>query len=311
MKKFLLLIIIFFNSANASYASEDVVKIFYKVNEDIISNIDIKKEADYLKALNKNFDKINQKQIFTLAENSLIREIIKKDTIEKYYKIDYQAKQVDKFVSNLMGNLGFVSNQDFKNYLLNYNLTIQDVKKKLAIENTWNQLIYEMFHKKVKINKDELSEKIENSLKNNQYQQSFNLSEIVFTGKNKSLLEKKYNQILLDIKNLGFEQAAVLHSISETSKKGGKIGWINENQISKNIYNQIKKLSEGEYTPSINTVGGSIILKVNEKKDILADEIDKELELSNAIKIERNKQLNEFSMIYYKKIENKSYVKKF
>jgi len=188
---------------------------------------------------------------------------------------------------------------------------IQDVKKKLAIENTWNQLIYEMFNKKVKINKDEISEKIENSLKNNQYQKSFNLSEIVFTGKNKSLLEKKYNQILLDIKNLGFEQAAVLHSVSETSKKGGKIGWINENQISKNIYNQIKKLSEGEYTPSINTVGGSIILKVNEKKDILADEIDKELELSNAIKIERNKQLNEFSMIYYKKIENKSYVKKF
>ena len=56
--------------------------------------------------------------------------------------------------------------------------------------------------------------------------------------------------------------------------------------------------------------GGILILKVNEIKDTLNDEIDKELELSKITNAEKNRQLNEYSVIHFRKIENRSYVKK-
>ena len=135
------------------------------------------------------------------------------------------------------------------------------------------------------------------------------MSEIVFSEKNKDEYEKKYSDIISDIKNLGFNEAAVIHSISDTSRIGGNIGWINESQMSKKIFNQIKDLKIGEYSDPIITAGGSVILKITEIKEVKNDKIDKEKELSNMIKSERNRQLNEYSIIHYKKIESISYVK--
>ena len=69
--------------------------------------------------------------------------------------------------------------------------------------------------------------------------------EIVFSEKNKDNYEKKYKNIISDIENLGFEKAAVIHSISMTASDGGKIGWINQNQLSKKINDEISVLNLG------------------------------------------------------------------
>ena len=135
------------------------------------------------------------------------------------------------------------------------------------------------------------------------------MSEIVFSEKTKENYEKKYNNILGDIKKLGFNQAAIVHSISDTSSLGGEIGWINQSQLSKKIYNKIKDLKIDEYSDPILTAGGSLILKINDIKEVVNNEIDKDKELSNMINSERNRQLKEYSIIHYKKIENISYVK--
>ncbi len=189
-------------------------------------------------------------------------------------------------------------------------LKLKMLKKKLIIEKTWNQLIYERFKDKIKIDKNEISKKLDDLLENNSYQKSFKLSEIVFSEKDKQKFDKKYNEILSSIKNVGFKNTAVIHSISDTSRNGGEIGWINKNQLSDKIYSEIKNLKKDEFTNPILTAGGSIILQLNEIKEVLVKEIDKEKELKNIIKVERNRQLNEFSIIYYRKLENKSYVQK-
>ena len=108
---------------------------------------------------------------------------------------------------------------------------------------------------------------------------------------------------------MGFNEAAIIHSISDTSRMGGEIGWIKQSQMSKKIFNEIKNLKIGVYSNPITTAGGNVILKINEIKEVANDQIDRDLELSNMIKSERNRQLKEYSIIHYKKIENISYVK--
>ena len=186
-----------------------------------------------------------------------------------------------------------------------------ELRKKLVIEQTWNKMIFDIYKDRIKIDKKKISNSLEKFISERKTQKSFNLNEIVFSEKNKESLKKKYSEITSSIENLGFEKTALIYSISETSKNGGKIGWINQNQLSDIILNFIKDLEIGSYTKPINTAGGSIILQVTDIKEISVQEIDKETELSKIISKEKNRQLNEFSVIHFKKTENKSYVEKF
>ena len=110
-------------------------------------------------------------------------------------------------------------------------------------------------------------------------------------------------------KKIGFDETAILYSISESAKLGGKIGWINENQISKKIVNEINKINIGEYSEIINTAGGNIILKLNDKKKEKI-EINREEEITKLIKSKKNQLFTEYSIIFYKELENKAYVEK-
>ena len=129
-------------------------------------------------------------------------------------------------------------------------------------------------------------------------------------GKNKVAIEKKTQEITDSIKTIGFKDAAVIHSISESSKLGGEIGWINENQMPKKIFLAIKDLEIGEFSKPIITPGGIILLKINNKKSVSA-KVDKKKEMDRLISYERDRILNEYSIIYYKEVENKAYVEKF
>ena len=156
----------------------------------------------------------------------------------------------------------------------------------------------------------EISSKLEKILKQNTYQETYRLSEIIFSVDSKSDFKMKYKKILQDIEVIGFDQAAIIHSISDTANFGGEVGWVKESQLSEKIYDQIKNLKVNQLTKPITTPGGILILKVNEIKDTPNDKIDKELELSKITQAEKNRQLNEYSVIHFRKIENKSYVKK-
>lgn len=311
MKKILIItifLLVFFQHANSS---DKKIKILFKINEKIISNIDVFNEARYLKVLNKEFENLDSDKVLKIAQNSLIREIIKKDEIDKYYVINYEAANVEKLLSQLFQKLGFNNKSDFENYILQNGLKLDQVKKKLVIESTWNRLIYDAFKDKLNINENKILNDLNNLIENNIYQKSFKISEIVFLEKDKASFEKKYKDILKDIKNLGFKQAAIIHSVSSTSSIGGEIGWINKNQLSKKIFDEIKNLENGQFSNPINTAGGSIILQINEIKDVLMESVNKDEEFAKMISMEKNRQLTEYSIIHYKKIENSSYVKKF
>ena len=178
------------------------------------------------------------------------------------------------------------------------------------IERFWNQLIFDKYRNLVKIDKNKIENDLEELIKNNSKILSFNLSEIIFLEKNREAIEKKSEEIITSIEDIGFKDTAVIHSISESSKLGGEIGWINQNQISKKIFLAIKDLKIGEFSKPIIASSGIILLKVNDKKKVDA-QIDKEKEMERLFSFEKDRILNEYSIIYYKEIENKAYVEKF
>ena len=313
MKKiFVFVIIIYLKIIVNSISSE--IKILYKINDNIITNHDILEEINYLVSLNKNLSQLNNEQLSSNAERSLIREIIKRDEIKKFYEINYnealKSEKIDIIIKNFRVNMGFNSSQEFEDYLKSRDINLIELKKKFIIEQLWNQLVFEKYRKFVKIDKKKIDSELEELIKNNLEILSFNLSEIIFFEKNKDAIEKKIQEITTSIKTIGFKDAAVIHSISETAKLGGEIGWINENQMPKKIFFAIKDLKIGEFSKPIITPGGIILLKINNKKSVSA-KVDKKKEMDRLISYERDRILNEYSIIYYKEVENKAYVEKF
>ena len=313
MKKiFVYVIIIYLKIIVNSISSE--IKILYKINDSIITNHDILEEINYLVSLNKNLSQLNNEQLSSNAERSLIREIIKRDEIKKFYEINYnealKSEKIDIIIKNFRVNMGFNSSQEFEDYLKSRDINLIELKKKFIIEQLWNQLIFEKYRNFVKINKKKIDSELEQLIKNNLEILSFNLSEIIFFEKNKDAIDKKIQEITTSIKTIGFKDAAVIHSISETAKLGGEIGWINENQMPQKIFLAIKDLEIGEFSKPIITPGGIILLKINNKKSVSV-KVDKKKEMDRLISYERDRILNEYSIIYYKEVENKAYVEKF
>ena len=307
LKFFLLILII----QAPAIASDDVYKIILKINNEVVTNYDVNKEGNYLKALNRKFQEIDQKEITKIAQNSLIKEKIKKKEIEKYYEVNYETNAVEPIIDNFIQKLNLTSLEDFSEYLKKFNFTLNELRQKLIIEQTWNKLIFDMYNDKIRINENEINSTLNKIEINKSNQKSYNLSEIIFIEDSKENYEKKYKDIILSIKKIGFEDTASIYSISETSKNGGLIGWINQNQLSKIIFDQLLTLELTQVSKPILTPGGSIIIKLNEIRDVPFAEFNKEKELSKIKLAEKNRQLNEFSIIHYQKISKKAYIESF
>ncbi len=300
---FLLIKIIFFIFflfnifTNIVQASNNVF-IVMKVNNEIITNININEEYRYLIALNTDLQSLKKEEIFNLAKNSFLREKIKQNELKKYFKLNQSSKYIDQTLKNLYVSLKISSEIEFKKYLSVYNLTIEDVKKKIEIEVLWNELIYEKFHKQIDIDE----EKIKKKINVNKIQKNYLLSEIFFSGENKEKINEKYNLIKKSISEIGFKNTANIYSLTASAKIGGSIGWIGENQLAKNVVNEINKLQVGEFTKPINIPGGLVILKLDEKEDKKIS-LDFNSEFKKLIEYETNRQLNQFSTVYFNKLK--------
>ena len=293
-----LLIIIFVQ--NYLFAMENV-KIILKINDEIITNIDIQKEYNYLIALNNDFKEVNKEKALLIAKESIIKEKIKKKEIEKYYDLEEESNYLENVIENFYKTLGLNNKKEFKKYIEKYGLTYRNVKQKIKIEAVWNDLIYNKYNEQVKIDLEKLRKKI---LKQKENQNSYLLSEILFRSETNEDVNKKYELIKKSIENVGFKNSANIYSIADTSKVGGKIGWINENQLTKEIVKKLEKLKINEYTKPINLIEGYLLLKVEDIKKIKNNNLNIDKELKKLENYERNKQLNRMSNIFFNKIKS-------
>ena len=293
----LVIIFLFFKSING-FSIEN--KIIVKIENQIVTSLDINNEYKYLIALNPNIKNSKKEDLMKLSKRSVLQEKIKKIEIEKNFNNPkIPQKFLEQILQNIYSRIGLSNLDDFKKYLINNDIDFENVKNKLEIEALWNELILIKFSSKVKINEKELKKRIKDS---NKFLKSYLLSEISFEVSNLKELENKFQEISNVINNKGFEFAALKYSISPTSNLGGKLDWINENSLNNNVKVAIDNLKINDFTKPINIQGGFLILQINDIKNTKI-EIDVEKEFRKLENYEKNNQLNQYSKIYFNKIK--------
>ena len=298
-KKILLffgLIFFIFNSNSISLEN----KILVKIENQIITSIDVNNEYKYLVALNPSLKNSKKDDILKLSKRSILQEKIKKIEIEKNFNNPQIPQEfLEQILKNVYSKIGFTNLDDFKEYLISNNIDFANVRNKLEIEALWNELILIKFSSKVKVNEKVLRERIKD---NDIYLKSYLLSEISFEVSNLKELDKKFQEISKIINDKGFDYAALRYSESPSSNLGGKLDWINENSLNKNIIEAIKNLNINDFTKPINIPGGFLILQVNDVKNTKI-ELDIDKELKKLENYEKNNQLNQYSKIYFNKVK--------
>jgi len=304
MKNFFLIVIFFNFFFNwPVYSNESYVVLI--VNNNVITNVDIDNEYRYLIALSPDLQNVNKETVMKLAKDSIIREKIKEDELMKHYNLNIKNKFIDKIISNFYKQMGMKNINEFKNYLLKYNLIFEDIEKKIGIEAAWNDFIYVMFANRIKINEIKMKNEIKKNILNRKEQNSYFISEILFSAENYEELQKKYQSIEKSILEIGFKNTANIHSVSNSAKLGGIVGWISESQLNDIIKMEIINLKIDNYTKPITIPGGFLIIKLNDKKKEKIN-LNFDEEFNKKFNSERNSQLQNFSEIYFKKIKKNS-----
>ena len=304
-KIFILMTII--NSLSNVVIAENKYEIIININDKIITNFDIEKETKYLLALNPSLNNLPIKKMKEISKSSLIREKIKENEILKYYKIDYKDPELATFAINIYKRLNIGDEIEFNAYLLKFDLSIDSVIKKIAIERAWNKLIFDKFKELITIDELKIREKLEKEIGKLEIQKSYLISEILFQSKNEKEYQETYNNIIKTIKESSFKSAASIYSISDTSINSGEIGWVKKNEISNLIYNELNTLNVGDFTQPIKVASGFLMIYLEDLKKE-EQEINPEEEFKKIVIIEKNRQLNEYSIIYYKKIEKQTFI---
>ena len=276
------------------------IKIIKKIGREIVTNIDVMKEYQYLVALNEKFEDTKEDQILDISKQSIINEKIKKNEILKLYILGKGNEDlINNIIKDIYLRLSIDNKNEFEEYLKNYNLTYKEIYDKIEIEIVWNQLIYSKYKNQININKKLIKEKVQN-IKEERI--SYNLSEIILLDETKSKILNKYEETKIYINELGFEKTAILYSQADSKSKGGVLGWVYEDQLSDSFKKELKNLEINQITNPLNISGGILILKINDIK-IETKEINLEEAINNNVKFETEKQLNNFSLIYFNKIK--------
>ena len=297
MKIKIILFIFLLFSNNFVFSNEN--KILFKIENEIITSLDILNELRYIDSVNNNFQDIQKNKKFLIAKNSLIKDKIKNIALSTIIeKIELSDEDFRRIAISNYSNVGIGNYEQLIDHLNQFNVNIKFLRKKITISSVWNQYIYDRYAQNIKIDIDQIKKDILSDNKQNE----FFLSEIVFNLEKNENLNKKFELIKKSIMNDGFKNSALTHSISETSTFGGELGWVKENSINPEILIKINNLKINEYTDPITIPGGFLILKKIDIRKTKKD-INLEKELEQIIKVKTNEQLNQFSNLFLKKIK--------
>ena len=296
-----ILIILSLIMLNTKLFSDESVYIVYKVNNQIITNKDVEKEQQYLISLNNRLKELDEARMLEVSKESALREKIKKIELEKYFNFETLELNVDIYLENFYKTLNLNNKNEFEQYLKENNISLNYIKNKIQIEVLWNQLIYDQYISQINIDKNELKKKLQETY-NNLDQKVYSLSEILFENEISTDFDERLKDIIQSISVVGFNNTANLYSVSDSAKFGGKIGWVEEQKLSKKIIEELQTLEAGQFTSPIQTGSLFLILKIEKIKYEKA-KINEEEELNKMVQFETSKQLDQFSKIFYKKIK--------
>ncbi len=309
MRNFRYLCLVFFFIISPAN-SENSIEIKFKVENEIVTNYDLIKERNYLISLNKQLSEIPNRDLDFLAERSLLNEKVKKNTLNNYFDLTKKHEIAEKLFVNLYKNLGFKSENEFNNYLINLQLDSDYFKEKVKIDSLWNQLIFNKFRNQVVIDKKKIKEEVLSLKLKDQNNKEYLISEILFKLEDNESVNEKYKLIKENINSKGFETAANIFSFSKSSKLGGNIGWVKKSQLNDSISKTLDEIPIGNLSDPIKFPSGYLIVKVNKIRNSLKQtNVDQEIE--KRIDSEIDRQLNQFSLIFFNKVKQNNLISEF
>ena len=301
---FLIFFLIFFKCS----VSFSQIQIKYKIGEEIITNVDILNERKYLIFLRPGLKELPETEMIKISINSLIKEIIKKKELKKIFK-DIEKKEYREIKKNLFNFKKVKNENEFIELIKKNSISYEKILEKIKYEALWNELIFRKFNSLVKIDEKKLREKL--ILKFSRDKKfEYNLSEILFEVEKNETFKNKYNQIIEFINLNDFKAAASKFSISSSSNKGGDIGWVKETLLSDRLVKILKGVKKDELIKPIKYPNGYLILKINGMREI-KQSLNIDNELKESVNFERNKQLNQFSLLYYKKLKQNTTINEY
>ena len=153
--KFLILIIL----TNHLYAFEN--KIIIKINNEIVTSVDLLNELKYLEILNNELYNVKKEEAYEIAKKSIIKEKVKKIELLKLLKeLRIEEKLSEKIIIDYFARFGVDSISKFEEFFVNKKLSPEYVRKKITIEVLWNQLIYSKYHKNLNISEELIKEEL-------------------------------------------------------------------------------------------------------------------------------------------------------
>ena len=301
--KYFLLIFLFFFFGSTQVFSD--TKIVVKIDNKIISSYDIKNRINTnLKLRNLEINQSNIDKMKNLALQELINLIIKEKEILKYSSIDIEGMDISKQLNSISsGNVEML-----KKKFLDNNLDYEAFLYLLKVQAAWQNVIFFLFQNKVKIDENEINDELKNFKEEIFNVRELNLLELEAKFSSSIERDNKIIQIKNSINKIGFEKSISIYSESETAVNGGRLGFINEKSLSKEILEKLKNLNEGDISEPIIRLNKIIFLKIDKIKISRNDNINIDQYKKNIIAKRKNDLFDLYSKSHLSKLKNNSYI---
>ena len=307
-KKIIFIIsITFFLIAQANSTIKD--SLLGTVGNLAITKSDILNEIKIILILNNDsYSDDKREKLYKMAIKSTVKRSIKKIEIERNNLTNYSKKDLSRELTKLANSIN-MDLDTLKNICSSNNLDFSLIEDQVITELLWNSLIFHLYKDRLTINVEEIEEQLK-LISNKKKTEEFLISEIVFRPDQDQNLESAINEIKNKININGFKKVAMDISISETAVKGGDLGWLNENIISKKFKSIIINTPVGNISEPVILPQGILIFKVRDKR-ITEKKLNIEEEKDLLVKSEKMKILNMFSLSHYDQLRRSIAVKIF
>ena len=301
--KILIIIHLLLFLSNNSFAKVEN-SIVLKIENEIITTFEIKnKILSSLVLANQEVNQSNINKLKKQAVDYLIQQKLKKIELEKYnFKRD--QVQLDNYLNNISSNNIDNLKKKFINNNVDFDLFVDD----LDIDLKWQKYIYQVYSKKIEIDKQNINKELENLLKNKSNVEQYRISEIEISLDNNVSDKEKIADIENQIKEFGFEITALKFSISSSSSNKGDLGWMNAKSLNNKIYKIIKNMKEGEVTKPLISTNSALFLKLNKKRISKVQNLNVNELRANLINQKKNELFNLYSKSLLSKLKNTSLI---
>ena len=299
IKKIFFVIVIFsFFSTKCNAVIKD--SIFATVGNKAIVQSDITNEIKTLLILSgQSYREEEKGKIQTAAIQSIIKRTIKQIEVEKYKTLKFNKFDLENELQHLASNLN-MSLDIFEKTFESNGIKFSSLVERLSTELKWNTLIFELHKNRLSINIEEIEDQLK-LMQDRKKIYEYLISEIIIRPVATEKLKSKIEEIKNKIKIEGFEKVAMNLSISETALKGGNLGWINENVLTKKFQSIIINTPVGKISEPVLLPQGILLFKVRNKKQLEKSQTLEETK-NKIVDAEKTKILNMFSLSHYDKL---------